>query len=152
LKRTYTDPTVISEQTYFWLTHKIGVRFRFIFPKVVRLSIGGTLIIYHSWNYFKFNRDSDFRKYSDGSETSFNSSYENNDGNTASITNQINPFLELDFEIVKDYAIITLGWSPLVTLNYSPILGSSIDTAEKVSSTNILNLACWNLSAIVKFK
>jgi hypothetical protein len=150
--KSYTDPDVKYKKTDYTFTHNVGVRFRFVFPKVVRLSLGGNLQIIHKWYDLETKRESDTREYSNGTKTTIGSSVYEKENKTGSLTQKLNPFFEMDFEVVKDYAVITLGWSPLVTLNATgSLVGSSVDSTDKISATNILNLACWDLSVIVKF-
>ena len=138
---SYEDPTYTYQRTIYNITHNIGMRFRFIFPKVVRLSIGGTYTIAHNITDTEEKQDSDVRKWANGTETPVipgSNEIIDEKNKSGNIDQTINPFLELDFEIVKDLAVITIGWSP----NIAFIL--NVDT-------NLLNLANWYLSCIIKF-
>ena len=138
---SYEDPTYTYQRTIYNITHNIGMRFRFIFPKVVRLSIGGTFRIAHNITDTEEKQDSDVRKWANGTETPVipgSNEIIDEKNKSGNIDQTINPFLELDFEIVKDLAVITIGWSP----NIAFIL--NVDT-------NLLNLANWYLSCIIKF-
>lgn len=150
-----TNPENFFIDNDFNVTHSVGFRLRFVFPKVVRLTLGGEYTVTQAFTYDEnWYDDNVGTTVVDGSETKFVAGVdiEKNKTLTYAVGHTINPTLELDFEIVKDLAFITIGWAPIVTLG-SGVFGpdGQPNTTTEIRTTNIFNLACWNLSGVVKF-
>ncbi len=156
VNNSFTDPVVSYTSTAFNFSHQINARFRYEFPKVVRLSAGAVYSIEHSLIANTYSISNNIRTYTDGTTGKANydtiANIKNFSENTYPFTvpmntgvlkQSINPYLELDFEVVKDFATITVGWEPLIAWTQS---GNDI-----LSDTNLLNLANWKVTNVIKF-
>ena len=146
---SFTDPIISEIRRNLVINHDIGLRFRFVFPKVVRLIIGATFNIEHSMVYTETKQDSDTRTMADGSEVQSpitgQPNHTKNYPTHQIISNNIAPFIGLDFEILDGFAVISIGWSPRFIFDGAP------NTETDVVATNILNLANWTASCVMKF-
>ena len=158
----YPDKNInaVYTQYYIRMRHNVGVRFRFIFPKIVRLSLGGKYEVVHYLQNTIFNRNSSNRnlyiRLNDNSLSNTQNNRIREINNTyMDLRHTVHPFFELDFEIVKDIAFITLGWNPKVsisTFNFEPDESSYIGPGRiETYDYNVLNLANWKLECVIKF-
>ena len=155
---SFYDPLISYTSNSYKFDHTIGFRFRYEFPKVVRLSLGTYYQLSHSVIDNKIYLSDNKRKFVSGSEISgpyyseniknFDSSIYpyNNPLNTNSLTQKIMPTLELDFEFIKDFATLTVGWQPLISWDFAN------PKNEELIASNILNLANWSISNVIKFQ
>lgn len=155
-EQSFTDPIVkVSSQGYN-IDHEIAVRFRYEFPKIVRLSMGAYYYIEHTINNNKISIEDNKRKWEEGNTTAgpysdiidatnFLSTDMSSPLNSSKIIQSISPILELNFEIVKDFSTLTVGWQPNLTWDYNN------PTNEDVIASNILNLANWEISNVIHF-
>jgi len=116
--------TTFSNNSTINVVHNFDARTRFIFPKVVRLTLGAkwgitqTIGVNEQEISNPLTKQKPFWTYSVA-------------------MNAVSPTLGIDYEIVKDYAIIETAWSPIF------VIGSSPDT-------NLLNLANWSLTTVIR--
>lgn len=116
--------TTFSNASTINVVHNFDARTRFIFPKVVRLTLGAkwgirqNIVINEQEISNPFRKQSPYYTY------------------TVSM-NPVSPTLGIDYEIVKDYAIIETAWNPVIAI------ASSADT-------NLLNLANWSLTTVIR--
>lgn len=104
--------------------HNFDARTRFIFPKVVRLTLGARWGITQTITVDEREVENPLTK--------------RNPYYTYAVTmNAVSPTLGIDYEIVKDYAIIETAWNPVIAI------GSSADS-------NLLNLANWSLTTVIR--
>ncbi len=145
---SFTDPAVKTMASSLTISNDVGFRFRFVFPKVVRLSLGASYSVTTTIVGNGQIIDDVIRDMAVGADVQHPYlTIRDNLATLGSTAHTINPLLELDFEIVEKYAVLTIGWQPLVNLNQG-----AATTDAATSASNILNLANWNLSCIVKFK
>jgi len=104
--------------------HNFDARTRFIFPKVIRLTLGAR------WGVTQTITVNE-------QEVSNPLSKQNPYWTYAVSMNAVSPTLGIDYEIVKDYAIIETSWNPVIVL---------ADSAD----TNLLNLANWALTTVIR--
>ncbi len=160
--QSFTDPLITVNYNSFIFDHEISVQFRVEFPKVVRLTLGADYNIYHGIANSSIKIPDNIRRYTDGTTGNANYSsptdpiqntinFDPNSGapfiplNTATFLQQATPKLELDFELVEDYFTLTVIWNPVISWDWAN------PTNEMVTATNIMNLANWEISAVVKF-
>lgn len=138
---TITGPTNKIWDTNITITHGFMAQFQFVFPKLVRLTLGGNYTLTQTIQYDKDWYDDDVETTVTGGVTTTAPAgvvIDKNISTTHTIAQAINPYLGLDFELFKGMTVIQLTWNPKMAFN---------DTAD----SNILNLACWTISTVIKF-
>lgn len=134
----YKRPEIKYERLDAVITHTVNAGFKIVFPQVVRLNMGVDYKVTQTIAKLVESRDSDSQSNSTGADTIIGGNIYETENLVYSVAQTVAPNLELDFELVKNNAILTLGWYPAVAL------ASSADT-------NLLNLANWSATMVVKF-
>lgn len=152
---SFQDPLISVNSSQIDFNHKIGVRFRYEFPKYVRMSIGANYTINHSLYNNEIKIPHNTRLFSNGTKGEANydiqnstnidfSSYPyNNPFKIGWVNQSITPYLEFDIEFIKDFATLTINWLPLIAW--------SNNGNDDLTDTNLLNLANWKIVNVIKF-
>ncbi|HPO50446.1 MAG TPA: metallophosphoesterase, partial [Spirochaetota bacterium] len=155
---SFYDPVISYTSNNYNFEHTVGFKFRYEFPKVVRLSFGSYYILSHSVSDNKVYIEDNKRVFVSGSEASgpyyseniknFDASIYpyNNPANVNYLTQKISPTFEMDFEFIKNFATLTIGWNPVISWDFAN------PKNEEVIASNILNLANWSISNVIKFQ
>ena len=155
--QSFNDSSVKYVQNSFLFNHIISTRFRYEFPKVVRLSLGASYILQHTLYKNQFFIGDNMRSNASGNVSSgpyTSQSISDFETGIYPYTNPINTNsleqfarfnLELDFEFIKDFATLTVGWNPKVKWDWDN------PNNEMVIASNLLNLANWSISNVIKF-
>lgn len=151
--QSFVDPLINVNSRDFTSKHTFHFSICHDFTKYLTLALGSEFSLEHNWKSNRFKMKNNTRHYADGStargpyaEISDVKNYDEALGDILAPAKRVDflqtvqPFLRLEFEWVEDIFKLESCWKPTIQWQN-----------QNLADTNMLNLANWEISAILKF-